>query len=412
MARATLRRSIAGTCRFKPDPARIFDSTAPRVRSGVDPEESGVTVAGETDVRAGVWEVIIVGAGIAGLCAAGELIAAGRRVLVLEKSRGIGGRMATRRIGAAVCDHGAQFFTVRGRAFGALVAEAEAAAAVTVWCRGFARAGAVGDPVLDAADGHARWRGKQGMTDLPKRLAALAVGRDHPGRCDIRTGALVTNVAAEEGRVRIALDAAGAPDGTAGAEMLTAAAAILTAPVPQTLALLAAADVDASARGELATVAYDPCFALMLVLARPSLVPPPGAIQFAADAPGPLAWLADNQQKGISPVPALTIHASGAFSREHFDAPSDEVAALLLEEARPWIDGDPVTSVVERSLHRWKFAQPRTVLDRPLVAVSQEPAIVCCGDAFAGPKVEGAASSGLAAGRWVARRLAASGVAP
>jgi renalase len=369
-------------------------------------------VAGETDAEAGVRDVVIVGAGIAGLCAAGELIAAGRRVIVLEKSRGIGGRMATRRIGAAVCDHGAQFFTVRGRAFGSLVAEAEEAAAVGVWCRGFARVATAVGPVADATDGHARWRGMQGMTDLPKRLAALAVGRDHPGRCDIRTGALAKSIAPGRGRVRVVLDGVAAPAGAGQAETITAAAAILTVPVPQALDLLAGADIDAAAQSELATVAYDPCFALMLVLARPSRVPPPGGIQFAADTSGSIAWVADNFQKGISPAPALTIHATGRFSREHFDVPPDQVIAMLIEQARPWIDGDPATVIVERSLHRWKFAQPTTVLDRPLVAVCREPPIVCCGDAFAGPKVEGAASSGLAAGRWVVRRLAAAGAAP
>ncbi|MFM8892129.1 MAG: FAD-dependent oxidoreductase, partial [Planctomycetia bacterium] len=80
--------------------------------------------------------VVVVGAGIAGLVAAGELARCGRRVVVLEKSRGVGGRMATRRVGAAVCDHGAQFFTVRDDGFGSLVAKAREAAVVAAWCDG------------------------------------------------------------------------------------------------------------------------------------------------------------------------------------------------------------------------------------------------------------------------------------
>ena len=66
------------------------------------------------------FDALVVGAGVAGLLAATELAAAGCRVIVLEKSRGIGGRMATRRLGGAVCDHGAQFFTVRTEEFGAV----------------------------------------------------------------------------------------------------------------------------------------------------------------------------------------------------------------------------------------------------------------------------------------------------
>ena len=41
-------------------------------------------------------DVVIVGGGIAGLVAARELVASGLRVIVLEKGRGVGGRMATR----------------------------------------------------------------------------------------------------------------------------------------------------------------------------------------------------------------------------------------------------------------------------------------------------------------------------
>lgn len=53
------------------------------------------------------------GAGMAGLTAAAELQRAGCRGLVLDKGRGVGGRLASRRIGGASFDHGAQFITAR-----------------------------------------------------------------------------------------------------------------------------------------------------------------------------------------------------------------------------------------------------------------------------------------------------------
>jgi hypothetical protein len=177
-------------------------------------------------------DVVIVGAGIAGLSAAAELVASGRRVLVLEKSRGVGGRMATRRAGEAVYDHGAQFFTVRGRAFGGMVAEAHEAAAVATWCEGFAQAASIGAEVTPAVDGHARWRGMSGMTDLPKRLAAVLPS----DRCVLRTAVKVAGIGAVEDRVRIAVD----PGVEAGEPtVIYAAAAIVTSPVPQSLDLFA-----------------------------------------------------------------------------------------------------------------------------------------------------------------------------
>ncbi len=347
-------------------------------------------------------DVVVVGAGIAGLSATQELIAAGLSVLVLDKGRGLGGRMATRRLGRAVCDHGAQFFTVRGRAFGGIVAAAHDAAAVVEWCRGFSRDGSLGRNGGSGTDGHPRWRGQQGMTDLPKWLAGRLA--DEAGdRLEIRRAARVASVTVARGLVTLAFE-----DG----RTVAARGGILTPPVPQSLDLLtaggltaAASEPAAAAFETLARVAYDPCFALLLVLDKPSRVSPPGGIQFSPDSGGPLAWIADNQQKGISPMPALTIHADGAFSRRHFETPPEEVMAMLIDHARPWIDGDPATAVIEKSLQRWKFALPTQLVTEPLVAVSHAPPLACCGDAFAGPRVEGAASSGLAAGRWLVRAL-------
>lgn len=339
-------------------------------------------------------DCVIVGAGIAGLSAAAELAAAGLRTTILEKSRGVGGRMATRRVGEAVCDHGAQFFTTRTPAFHATAEAGRAAGAARVWCDGFARADAPDGDLAPPGDGHARWAGPRGMTDLPKHLLAALPS----GLVTLRRGARAAAVRLAAGGVEVEI-----AEGEQAAGSVSARGLLLGCPVPQALDLLAPARraLLPDALATLAGVTYDPCFALVLVLDRSSLVPPPGGIQFAA---GPLVWVADNHLKGISTRPALTVHAAGDWSRARFDDDQAAVADELERLAARWIGP---ARVVERSLARWKFATPVTVLPDPLVACSSAPPVACCGDAFAGPRVEGAATSGRAAGRWMAAALVA-----
>lgn len=81
--------------------------------------------------------VAIIGAGLSGLIAARTLTGAGHQVVVFERARSVGGRLATRRIDGARLDHGAQFFTVRSDEFGAYVDRWRAEGLVREWCRGF-----------------------------------------------------------------------------------------------------------------------------------------------------------------------------------------------------------------------------------------------------------------------------------
>lgn len=76
---------------------------------------------------------VVIGAGIAGLLAARALQAAGARVTVMEKNRSLGGRLATKRVGDAVFDHGAQYFTAQDPLFVDLVAGWEKAGLVMPW---------------------------------------------------------------------------------------------------------------------------------------------------------------------------------------------------------------------------------------------------------------------------------------
>jgi renalase len=70
--------------------------------------------------------VAVIGAGFAGLTAARELANAGLAVTIIEKSAGLGGRMATRHTSSLAFDHGAQYFAARVPEFVALVSQCTA----------------------------------------------------------------------------------------------------------------------------------------------------------------------------------------------------------------------------------------------------------------------------------------------
>jgi renalase len=306
-------------------------------------------------------DVLVVGAGMAGLTAATELHGAGRSVLTVDKGNGVGGRMASRRIGPAVFDHGAQFVTTRDPRFAAAMAEWERRGVVREWCRGFAGAG----------DGHSRWCAPAAMTSIPKELAAPL---------DVMLDTRLVSLRVVEGRWR-----ADTQDGLA----LHARAVVLTPPVPQSLALLDAGNVALPPHeyAELSSITYECCLAVMAVLEGPSQVPPPGGL---APGIGPVAWIADNQAKGISGVPSVTIHATDAFSRTWWDRDRQEAGRELLHASERWLGG----GVVALEVHGWRYSKPVPVAHERRVVVLASPPLAFAGDAFGSGRVEGAALSG------------------
>ncbi len=308
-------------------------------------------------------QVGIIGAGIAGLMAAGALAEAGHGVVLVDKGRSPGGRLATRRIGGARLDHGAQFFTVRTDRFAGHVGQWLDAGVVTEWCRGFDQA---------AADGFARYACPQGMNALAKHLA---VG------LDVRCGSMAFAVG--RGAVRdwsIVLD---------DASVIEVDAAIVTTPVPQAFALLVSSGV--TVPEELVAMEYDRTIALLTVLDRPGSVPLPGGLQHPDDTFG---FIADNAAKGISQVPAITFHANARWSEEHWLDRTAAIDAALRALAEPWLGR---ARIVEAQVKKWRFATPRTPWPEPCWHDPASPTLLLAGDAFAGPRIEGAALSGLAA---------------
>ena len=177
---------------------------------------------------------------------------------------------------------------------------------------------------------------------------------------------------------------------------------ILSPPVPQSLALCDNGwlPVPDHALSALREIAYAPCLALLVTLDGPSAVPPPGGIQLGPGDDPVFTFVGDNLAKGISDVSALTLHANDAVSAAHFDDDEDDLRALLLAAARPYV-GD--AGLVEVEVVRWRYARPS--VQHPAACLATEPiagtTLVFAGDAFGDAKVEGAALSGLAAAEAV-----------
>ena len=308
--------------------------------------------------------VVIIGGGIAGLTAARALAAAGADTIVLERARTPGGRMATRRIGAATFDHGAQFFTVRTPTFASTVDRWREVGLVEVWNHGF------GEP-----DGHPRYIAPGGMNSLAKDLATGLT---------VEVGTMAFAVRRRDGpSLEVVID-----DGT----RRPADAVISTCPLPQSFSLLVDAGIDFDE--QVFRTDYDRTLALLGVLDRPPAMPSEGGVR--PDDPA-IGFIGDNVSKGVSDVPALTIHATSAWSETNWSLPDAEIAERLTLGAATWL-GD--ASIVEYQVKRWRFATPRSIsADACWTAPSGD--IVVAGDAFAGPRVEGAHNSGLAAARAV-----------
>ena len=310
---------------------------------------------------------IVVGAGLSGLVAARTLHYAGHDVTVFDKGRGVGGRLATRRIDGAVLDHGAQFFTVRNDEFAVMVEGWLRDGVVREWCRGFGE-----------ADGHPRYVGTGGMTTIAKHLAR---------GLDVRTSSLVFSLRRDgvDGWI-VRLD-----DGTEHA----CDRVLLTAPLPQSYSLLFSAVIEMPA--DLRGIDYDRTLGLLVTLASNGhLIAPPGGMQ---DPDEVFSFIGDNAAKGISATPAVTFHANADWSLRHFEEDNDAIHAELLRLARPWI-GE--VEILSSELKKWRFATPRSVWPERCWT-HESGTLALAGDAFAGPKVEGAVLSGLAAARSLSK---------
>jgi len=309
--------------------------------------------------------IAVIGAGMAGLACARELARADVRVTVFERSRGLGGRLATRRDGSLAWDLGAQFLTARSPLFRSVIEAGSRAGTVLRWCPRVREDDRQWERPIE------EWLvGAPGMSAVVRPLAR---------NLDIRIGVGVHELLAGQRGWELLTDA-GTPS-----EVFDALA--VAVPAPQALVLLGP---HGQGFHRISEVRMAPCWAATFALDRP--------IDTGSDvyrwSSGPLGWAACDSSKPQRPTGAecWVLHASASWSREHLGDDADAIAQQLW---RTFATACGIERTAPRALraHRWRHASVEQPLGKPFI-VDEESAVGACGDWCTAPRVEAAFDSG------------------
>lgn len=336
-------------------------------------------------------DVAVIGAGIAGLVCAQQLSQAGYSVLVVEKSRGLGGRMATRRLNGTCADHGACYIKPKGEFLGSFVELLRQRDIIINWINTVHEFKPDGQKI--ALPSAPCYVAPQGMSAIAKFLAqGLEILLNQRVLCITPT---------QENRWRLTLESSN--------EEITATSVVVAIPAPQAMMLLEPLGKTMLGTGfldQLRSVEFSGC--ISAIAGYPSTsqpIPDWKSLTFIDDTI--LAWIGLDSSKRSNPQqPVLVLQSSAAFAQHHDQTQDLQPAGqqMLQHAAKslqfPWLDNPEWMQV-----HRWRYAFPTSPLLETCLSAHTSPPLVCCGDWCGGNLIAGAMLSGIAAAEQINNHL-------
>jgi renalase len=345
-------------------------------------------------------KIAVVGAGIAGLTASRVLSKAGHEVVVFEKSKGLGGRMATRYAGEGLSqhlDHGVTVFKATSPDFSAFVDELAAAGLVQPWNDGFRflTGGQLmeADPLISTP----QFTSTKGMNAIGRHLArwsdvrlqSRVSGLTHFGDHRTRKRAWMINLQSSE--------------------VVEADAVILAVPAPQALGILNMTQDETDTLKlirQIDSIHYQPTFSLICAF-DPVHRPEWRAID--AEHPDIRFVSHESAKRAGDQGFTLTIHASHEFTSNHMESSHDRIRTLLLD-ALSGLLGGWIRQPDWYQVHLWKYAECFEPLGTPYLERDDRRApLALTGDYLLGSSVEKSYLSGLAIGEAWAKAFSDSG---
>ena len=336
----------------------------------------------------------IIGAGLSGLTAGRLLAKAGHEVTIFEKSRGFGGRMATRYAGKSLetrLDHGVPYFMAETPEFRSFVTELIDKDILRTWGRNFAAYD--GEKLIKKNPNDPRdviYTSKNGMNQVGKYLSRWVDVQQ-----ESRVGGL-TYIGKNRSKKRAWM-----------INMTTSKAfgfdaVIIALPAPQAYGILSTAIDEVNTLKivrRLDEVNYRPSFSLMVGYGNAEQPDWQGIICNNSN----LDFVSNESSKrNIGHETTFVLHASAAFSRKYRDGDEELVSREMLAEFSN-ITGGWASSPDWQQLHFWRYSRPEVQLDQPYFELEDEDApLALIGDYYNGNGVESAYKSGLdLANHWI-----------
>jgi hypothetical protein len=283
-------------------------------------------------------EIVVIGAGIAGLSFARSIQQQGREVLVLERSRAVGGRCATWRHEDKALDYGVPFIHGRSSLFWQTVDQMLGADVLHGWPERVFGNGPTCQPrALDPGVRHAAVRG--GLNKLAKNLAE---------GIEILRESEVTHIKTNHGSLHIS-----------GANFsLSTQTLVLAAANGESLRLLKDSDLGPSTAGAMALFGLAPTLPTLSLLV--CFDSSPAELDWELllpDTSASIQLISNESSKNAAGGPlGLCIQARPAWSRQRLNSATEDWTRELLREAAPLL-GDWVMKPDWQRAQRWLEAR-------------------------------------------------------
>ncbi len=347
-----------------------------------------------------MFDVAIIGAGLAGLTCAQQLHQAGYQVVIVDKSRGVGGRVATRRLHETHADHGVRYLEPQGRLLQQLIEILVQRGIIQTWTNSIYE--------LKSAKPELVATSNSGSSLLPHYVSPVgmtAVAKFLATRLEIWFNRRVQSMTpTTDATWHLSFDSVAQTPNE-----LTAKAVVVAIPAPQALMLLeplAQTTLPPAFLASLRSVEFDPCLSAIAGYPLEAIERPTwNACTLLNNSD--LAWIGlDSSKRPDAKVPVFVLQSTAEFAKRYLDtedlnSPGQQLLTRAAQLLIPGLDTPKWLQV-----HRWRYAFPSHSLHQHCLdaEISSLP-LVCCGDWCGGNLIESALNSGLAAADQINRQL-------